>query len=431
MNNPFIPSTDSQKKRILNMLGLSAFDELITDVPEQIRERKISLEPGISEIEVMQKIDEVGDKNQALINFAGGGVYDHFIPKTINSLMTRSEFITAYTPYQAEVSQGTLQAMFEFQSLICELTGMDVTNASMYDGATAAAEAVLMASNATRRNEVLMIDSINPEYQKVVETYCQYLPITIKLVSSEQIADLLNPNTAAVIVQSPNYFGFFEKFESFVEEIHQNKSLVIQIYDPTSLALFKTPGEMNVDIAVAEGQSLGNAMSFGGPLLGLFSCTKKLVRKMPGRLVGETVDADGQRGFVLTLQTREQHIRRERATSNICTNQGLCALSAAIYLALAGKSGMQTISQLCHEKAHYLAKKISQLEGVSIISEEPFFKEFTISLPCSAEEVVNEMVKRGFLAGIANGNNLTIAVTEKRTTQQMDTFVRLLDKLIQ
>lgn len=429
-NNPFIPSAESQKKRILDALGLSAFDELISDVPQQIQTHEIPLESGISEMEILQQVDEIGDKNQLLISFAGGGIYDHFIPKTVNSLITRSEFITAYTPYQAEVSQGTLQAMFEFQSLICELTGMDITNASMYDGATATAEAVLMASNATSRNEILMLDSVNPEYRKVVKTYCKHLPISIKIIRAEQIAESLDENTAAVVVQSPNYFGFFENFESQITEIHENKSLVIQIYDPISLALFKTPGEMDVDIAIAEGQSLGNAMNFGGPLLGLFSCKKKLVRKMPGRLVGETVDTDGKRGFVLTLQTREQHIRRERATSNICTNQGLCALAATIHLALAGKSGMRQIAELCYNNAHQLAEKLTQFTGVSLISEQPFFKEFTISLPCDAEKIVEKMAKQGFLAGIANGKNLTIAVTEKRTEKEMTEFVGYFEKLL-
>jgi len=428
MRNLFIPNSDS--KKILESLGLRDFDTLISDVPEAIRTRNIPLENGISEMEVLREIDNIGDKNERLITFAGGGVYDHFVPKTVGSLIGRSEFITAYTPYQAEVSQGTLQAMFEFQSLISELNGMDITNASMYDGATATAEAVLMATNATRRDEILMLDSVNPDYQKVVATYCEHLPISIKTISPEQIGDFLSEKTAAVVIQSPNYFGFFEDFEQNIATIQNNKSLVIQIYDPVSLALFKTPGEMGVDITVAEGQSLGNAMNFGGPLLGLFSCRKKLVRKMPGRLVGETVDADGKRGFVLTLQTREQHIRRERATSNICTNQGLCALAATIHIALAGKSGMRQIAKLCYNNAHFLAKKLTQIDGISLISVAPFFKEFTVQLPMDAEKIVEKMAKNGILAGIANGKNLTIAVTEKRTKSEMMQFVELLEEMI-
>ncbi|MCK5816569.1 MAG: aminomethyl-transferring glycine dehydrogenase subunit GcvPA [Candidatus Marinimicrobia bacterium] len=375
------------------------------------------------------------------MSFLGAGAYDHFIPKVVDFIISRPEFATAYTPYQAEVSQGTLQAMYEFQSLICELTGMDVSNASMYDAATAMTEAILMAKNVKRKkNDVILSTAIHPLYRMTMETYARSsdlniinCPLKDDRTDLSALEKLITENTAAVVVQSPNFFGCIEDTASFSKAAHKHDVLFIQGVDPISLAILKTPGDGDADIAFGEGQSLGNHLNFGGPYLGLFTAKQEYVRKMPGRIAGMTEDTDGNRGYVLTLQTREQHIRREKATSNICSNEALCALAATVYLALMGKSGLKQVAELCVQKAHYLQEKICALPGYSTANSAPFFKEFVIQTPIPAKEIIQKAVDQAIYAGIDLGtyfperkNQLLIAVTEKRTKEELDKFVEFL-----
>ena len=442
---PYLPHGNDDIKQMLKKIGVDRFEDLLKNIPEVLK-GNVSLDlPGaLSELEIQQEMHTLLARNTAChqtISFLGAGAYDHFIPQVVDFIISRPEFATAYTPYQAEVSQGTLQAMYEFQSLICELTGMDVSNASMYDAATAMTEAILMAKNVKRKkNDVILSSAIHPLYRMTMETYARSsdlniidCPLKDDRTDLAVLEKLITENTAAVVVQSPNFFGCIEDTASFSEAAHEHDVLFIQGVDPISLAILKTPGDVDADIAFGEGQSLGNHLNFGGPYLGLFTAKQEYVRKMPGRIAGMTEDTDGNRGYVLTLQTREQHIRREKATSNICSNEALCALAATVYLALMGRSGLKQVAELCVQKAHYLQEKICELTGYSTANSAPFFKEFVIQTPFPAKEIIQKAVDQAIYAGIDLGtyfperkNQLLIAVTEKRTKEELDKFVEFL-----
>jgi glycine dehydrogenase subunit 1 len=444
----YVPNTEDDLKIMLGKMGMANFEELITSIPEALRlKKKLQLPRGISELELKNLLEKMSEENRgsdSLISFLGGGAYDHFIPSPVNHILLRSEFYTAYTPYQPEVSQGTLQSIYEYQSLICQLTEMEVANASMYDGASAVAEAALLSLAETGRNEILVSASLNPNYYKVLCTYCERGGIKIRSIDlKEGITDLellekkLSSRTAGFILQSPNFFGLIEDVTEIEKRVHSAGALLIMACDPVSLAILKTPGEYGADIAVGEGQSLGNSLNFGGPFLGFFTCRKSLIRRMPGRIVGATVDSKGRKGFVLVLQTREQHIRREKATSNICTNEALCALAAAVYLSLLGKSGLRKVAELCLQKSHYAAEQVSKINGFKLKFQRPFFKEFVIETPMPANRVIKLLLKKNILAGIDLSvfdrkmkNCLLISVTEKRTKKEIDYLLESLSRLV-
>ncbi len=432
---------------MLQKIGVSDFSELIEVIPEAIRLKgKLKLPPPLSELELTKLLNQMANRNKdtsQMICFVGGGAYDHFIPAIVDHIIARSEYYTAYTPYQAEVSQGTLQTIYEFQSMICELTGMDVANASMYDGATATAEAALLAHAYTRRDEILVAGSLNPNYKEVLNTYCGSIKIKIKdlplvegVVDIEQVKEKLSERVAGVIVQTPNFFGLLENVSQMESLVHSVGALLILVCDPISLGILKTPGEYNADVAVGEGQALGNNLYLGGPYFGYFAAKQHLVRRMPGRIVATTTDAQGKRGFVLTLQTREQHIRREKATSNICTNEALCALAACVYLSIMGKSGIRKVAELCLQKSHYAAKQITEIDGFRKKYGAPFFKEFVIETPMPPRRIIDSLLKRNIFAGVDLSlqdqklkNQLLICVTEKRTKEEIDLLIEELGKL--
>ncbi len=439
----FLSNSDQDFNEMLKAIGVSSFEELIANIPENLRFKgNLNLPEALSEWEVTQLLHELSAKNQAGISFLGGGTYDHFVPAAVEQIISRPEFYTAYTPYQPEVSQGTLQAIYEFQSLICELTRMDVTNASMYDGGSALAEAMLLAYGHTRRHKILYAVTLNPTYQQILNTYSANNEIELLPIESDgfhlDINDLkskLDDQVAAVIVQHPNFFGFFEDVLEIGELLKDDKALFIVHYDPISLGLLAPPGEYGADIAIAEGQPLGVHLNYGGPYLGLFSAREALVRKMPGRIIGVTRDVDGRRGFVMTLQTREQHIRREKATSNICTNSGLMALAAAVYLSLMGRSGMEEVGNLCLQKAHYLYDELINLPGVEKADDVPFFKEFTVRMDGKTKELLRALKAHKIYGGLdlesyGYQNHLLIAVTEKRSRQQLDQYIEIAKKVM-
>lgn len=443
----YIPNTAETEKEILQAIGVKRFEDLLVNIPESfLKKCQINLPSSLSEIEISKQMENLAGLNkhsENTVSFLGGGAYDHFVPAVVDFLISRSEFYTAYTPYQAEVSQGTLQSIYEYQSMICQLMDMEVANASLYDGATALAEAAIMSVNITGRNKVLVSPLVNPLVIDVLRTYLdnreieiEFLPESNDLTDFTDLADKLDDKVAALLVQSPNFLGNIENLNGISKILEGNKSLFVVSVDPISLGILKSPGELGADIAVAEGQPLGIHQSFGGPYLGVFAAEKSLIRKMPGRIVGETVDVDGKRGYVLVLQTREQHIRRERATSNICTNQGLMALAATIYLSLMGKNGLKQVANLCLNNSHYLCEKIADLEGFDLpYKNTPFFKEFVVKTPVPAKEIIDAGVEINIFSGIDLGiyrreweNYLLIAVTEKRTCQEMDDFVKFLSK---
>jgi len=444
---PFLPHGRDDVAQMLKKIGVTHFEDLLKNIPAELREQiSLDLPLPLSELEIRQKVEEMlndGKDSRSAVSFLGGGAYDHFIPAVVDFIVSRPEFATAYTPYQAEVSQGTLQAMYEFQSLICALTGMDVSNASMYDGATAMAETVIMAKNIKRKNGIIISSAVHPLYRKTLETYAKSLQIRIDdlplcgLTCDHSIlTSQIGEDTAAVIVQSPNFFGCIEDTAEIARICKEKGVLFIQGVDPVSLAVLKTPGEVGADIVFGEGQALGNHQQFGGPYLGLFAARQEYVRKMPGRIAGMTEDAAGDRGYVLTLQTREQHIRREKATSNICSNEALCALAATVYLALMGDSGLKQVAELCLQKAHYLHEKICSIKGFEAASPDPFFKEFVVKTPIPAALIIKKALEKGFYAGIDLGtffpgrdHEMLVAVTEKRSKNQLDAFADLLSSL--
>ena len=441
----FVPNTDKERAEMLQSIGVSSFDELIADIPQELRLNKaLNLDSALSELEAVKLLEKYASLNANSHDYAcfiGAGAYDHYSPEIINTISSRSEFKTAYTPYQAEVSQGTLQVMYEYQSMVCALTGMDITNASLYDGGSGLAEAALMAASHTNRKKILIAGKIHPNYKEVLETIGFGRDLIIEeYASNDGSADLtalkeaVCDSTAAVIVQQPNFYGFLEEVEEIEKIAHAKKALFIVTVDIMSLPLIKAPSEYNADIVVAEGQPLGIPLSFGGPYLGVFSCKKELVRKLPGRICGMTQDQDGKRGFVLTLQTREQQIKREKATSNICSNQGLYMLCATVYLATMGKSGLKEVTEQSFQKAHYFAKKLSEISGYSLISAKPFFREILVKTPVAPKLILDEAVKSNILGGFDTSKfkgceeGILIAFTEKRTKEEMDAYLDILKK---
>ncbi|MEO0092329.1 MAG: aminomethyl-transferring glycine dehydrogenase subunit GcvPA [candidate division WOR-3 bacterium] len=445
----FTPHTPEDKKIMLEKIGVSSIEDLLSVIPEELRfKRELALPEPLSEIEVIKLVSEIAKRNTNLndfISFLGAGVYDHYIPSVINHILLRSEFYTAYTPYQPEVSQGTLQAIYEYQSLICALLEMDVSNAGMYDGASAFAEACHMARTITKKNKVLIAQTIHPYYQQVIRTYTKGLNIPVVEIAMDTQSGIINPeklseaicqDTAAVLVQHPNFFGNLEMVKELSEITHKHNALFIVCVDPISLGILPPPGDYNADIAVAEGQALGIPQSFGGPFLGILTCRKDFIRMLPGRIVGKTTDIEGKIGYVLVLQTREQHIRREKATSNICTNEALCALAATIYLSIMGKTGIKEVARQCFAKSHYLADEICQIKGFSLMYSAPFFKEFVVKTPVEPQKIITELEKQKIFAGVDLSrfhhqwtNMMLVCVTEKRTKQEIDRYIRLLKEL--
>ena len=440
----FIPHSEADRREMLARIGVSDVRELYSDVPaELILDGDLEVPEALSEWEAVRLLTELAEENRSLVCFAGAGQYDHHVPAAADHIVRRSEFYTAYTPYQPEVSQGTLQSIYEFQTMICELTGMDVANASMYDGPSATAEAAVMSRAVTRRDRVLSATTVHPHYRKVTDTYLRGLgsglalvpPGTDGLVDLDALGAALADDVACFIVQYPNFFGCIEDLEPIAEAVHAAGALLVVVTDPVSQALLRTPGELGADIVVAEGQPFGNAPSFGGPVVGLFAARQKLVRKMPGRIVGATVDMEGRRGYVLTLQTREQQIRREKATSNICTNQGLNALAATVHLSLLGKEGLREVAESSVQNAHYAWRKLQDVDGVTpLFPDTPFAREFAVA----TEENSRSILERGFEAGILAGvslsrfeslevpDGLLLAFTEKRNRDEIDRLVELL-----
>ncbi len=440
------PNTQADRHAMLETIGVQSVADLFADVPEKARYPKLNLPRPLSEMEMMAELTRMSDRNADAHHYAcfiGAGAYNHFVPSVVGQMQMREEFYTAYTPYQPEVSQGTLQAMFEYQTMMAELTAMDVVNASHYDGATSIAEAALMAYNVARgrRKKVLVSPSVKPNYRAVMRTYFQGTDIAVTgdedpANDLEALKKMLDKDTACLVVQTPNFFGELEPVQELADAVHAVGALLVVHVDPHSLGLFTPPGEYGADIVTAEGQALGNALNFGGPYLGIFAAKNKYVRKMPGRLIGQTVDTKGRRGFVLTLSTREQHIRREKATSNICTNTGLVALGAAIYLAAMGKQGIRRVAELSYHKAHYAASQIDALPGYSLVTDKPFFKEFVIQCPQPVDQINRALLKRQIIGGYdlsqryANRQNqMLVAVTEMNTRQQIDNLVAALKEV--
>ena len=434
MPSPYLPNTDADRRTMLQEIGVSSADELFQDVPEKFRNVPFKLSPPLSELELKEELRQLSNHNANLddyVCFLGAGYYKHFIPGVVGHIIGRSEFYTAYTPYQAEVSQGTLQTIYEYQSLVCQLTGMEVSNAGMYDGSTAAAEAALMACRITKRSKVTVLTTVNPRYCKVVDTYVSGHNIPLEKVEPDSVT--LPSDCACLIVQQPNFFGYFEDMGAHTQKAHDIGALLIVIVDPISLGMFKPPGEYGADIVVAEGQALGNPISFGGPGLGIFACRREYLRQMPGRIVGKTVDMNGRPGYVLTLSTREQHIRRERATSNICTNEALVALAAAVYLTASGKSGLRQVTELCYHKAHYAAKAIAELKGYSLVFKQPFFKEFVVRCPTAPHQINETLFQERIIGGLDIShmidNSTLLCVTEVNSKQEIDRLVEILSAL--
>jgi glycine dehydrogenase subunit 1 len=446
--NRYLPTTPAQRADMLRAIGVGDLEALLERIPSKARlGRDLGVPAALAEGELTAVLRALAAGNAhaaEYVSFMGGGAYDHFVPSVINHLLLRGEFFTAYTPYQPEASQGTLRSIYEYQTMICELTGMDVTNASLYDGGSALAEAALMAHGVTEREQILVSGAVSPLARRVVATYCAGPRLPIKVVPwGDGVTDLdalrkaVSEKTAAVMVQYPNFLGSLEDLDAAAAIAHEKGALLVVSVDPIALALLRPPGEAGADIVVGEGQGLGSPATFGGPYLGLFACRKELVRRMPGRLVGATVDATGRRGFVLTLQTREQHIRREKATSNICTNVALVALGATIYLALMGKEGLRKVATLSTAKAHYAADVLGRVPGVSRRFEAPFFKEFVLRLPKPPERVLRALRKRRILGGIALGqfdralkDCLLVAVTESRTRVEIDQYAEALSEIL-
>ena len=438
MGYKFFPHTSSDLQAMLQKVGINSLDELYAEVPEQIRFRgDYQLPEAMSEIEVRQLFDQLGRQNKTLTCFAGAGVYDHYTPSVIPQLLSRSEFLTSYTPYQAEISQGTLHYIFEFQSMMTELTGMDISNASMYDGTTATAEAVMMAVAAGKKqNKVLVSETIDPKTLAVVKTYAHFHGIELVMIPAEDgvtsrenlEAQLGQGGVAGVLVQQPNFFGIVEDYSGFADMCHAQKALFIMNGVIADYAVLKTPGEWGADIAVGDGQSLGIPMQWGGPYVGYMCCTEKLIRKMPGRIVGKTLDNRGQRAFVLTLQAREQHIRRQKATSNICSNQSLMALWATVYCSLMGKQGLKEAAELSYAGAHYLCDQLLATGRFLLVCDKPFFNEFVVRFDGDVDMLQKFWQANGIFGGIKVADHqLMLAVTEKRTKEEIDRMVRLMD----
>jgi glycine dehydrogenase subunit 1 len=443
----YIPHTDAERFEMLKAIGVEKMQDLFCDVPEKVRFPELQLPAAITEMEVMWELQQLASANVNTGEFAcflGAGAYNHYVPTTVNYVLSRGEFYTAYTPYQPEISQGTLQAMFEYQSMMCALTGMEASNASHYDGATSLAEGVIMAVAVSRgeRRKAIVSPAVHPQFRQVVRTYTQGMGLEVTgdenlEATIPDLVKLLDDKTAALVIQSPNFFGQIEDVKGLADQVHAAGALLIVVANPMSLGLLTPPGQYGADIVCGEGQPLGIPLSFGGPYLGYFTTRKSLVRQMAGRLVGETVDVDGQRGYVLTLSTREQHIRREKATSNICSNQGLMALAAAVYLSTMGKCGLRQVAELNYHKAHYAAEQIDALRGFVVDQGKPFFNEFVVKCPKNVAAINAHLLdEHGIIGGYDLGqeyprlkNHMLVAVTEMNTKEQIDELVAALRKL--
>ncbi|HTN42597.1 MAG TPA: aminomethyl-transferring glycine dehydrogenase subunit GcvPA [Nitrospiria bacterium] len=444
----YIPNTKEEQHQMLRTIGVETIEDLLGDIPSEIRlTRGLQLPPPLSEPELKTELLRLSERNADLlhhISFLGAGAYDHHIPSVVNHLAFRSEFYTAYTPYQAEMSQGLLQTIYEFQTMICELTGMEVANASLYDGGSALAEAGMMALRVTRRNKILVSSTIHPFHRAALKTYLSGLKTSlIELPFENGATDLvavgnqLGEDVACVLIQTPNFLGCLEPLEGLAQEVHRHGALLGVSVDPISLALLKSPGEAGADIVVGEGQGMGCGLNFGGPNLGFFSTKKEYVRQMPGRVVGATVDSKGRRGYCLTLQTREQHIKRERATSNICTNEALAALAATVYLSVMGRQGLREVGRLCLQKAHYLKHRLCEIKGFETAFQRPFFKEFVVKTPAPPARLNKRLFRHKIIGGLDLGgvsrkwkNHWLVCVTEKRTKDEMDQFVNILKQTV-
>lgn len=440
----YIPNSNTDKEDMLKFIGAESVSSLFKDIPEQFRlNRDLKLDPSMTEIEIQKRMSSLAQKNVSTDNltcFLGAGAYDHFIPTVVNHLAGRSEFYTAYTPYQPEISQGTLQNIFEYQTMICELTGMDVSNASVYDGAHAAAEAAILASLSKKSGKILVSATVHPETRHVLRTYFKYrglelveVPMKDGETDYEALEGLADKSTSGVLVQSPNFFGIIEDVKRVSGVMKEHKALTIVSTDPISLAILEAPGHLGADIVIGEGQALGNDLALGGPYFGFMAVTKKLMRKIPGRICGQSIDEDGKRAFVLTLQAREQHIRRYKATSNICTNQGLMILKAAIYMNTVGKEGLKEVAAQSLQKAHYLKNKLIEKGIAKPAFDKPFFKEFAMTFEKPVETINQALLEKGFLGGYDLDKHYTmpgtmlIAVTEKRTKAEIDAFIEALE----
>jgi len=446
---PYIQNTPDDERKMLETIGIDSVDQLFNDIPENVRlNRELNLNPSMSEMEVERYMMGLSKRNLTINNltcFLGAGAYDHYIPSVVRHITSRSEFYTSYTPYQAEISQGTLQYIFEYQTLICNLTGMDVANASLYDGGTAIAEAAFMSANITKRNQILVSKTVNPQYREVLKTYCHLQNLEVIEVGEEggvtnldELKNLLNDNTASFIVQSPNFFGIIEDLKAIEEIVHtRKKTLLITSVDPISLGILKTPGSLGADIVVGEGQPLGIPLQYGGPYLGFIAVNKAHMRKLPGRIVGQTVDVNGERAFVLTLQAREQHIRREKATSNICSNQGVNTLAAAVYLVTLGKRGLREVAIQTTQNAHYAYSEMIKSGKYKPLFNKPFFKEFAVTSNVAPDVVNRRLLDENILGGYAlekdypqYKNGILYAVTEKRTKAEIDKLISVLEGII-
>ncbi|HUS14395.1 MAG TPA: aminomethyl-transferring glycine dehydrogenase subunit GcvPA [Chloroflexia bacterium] len=431
---PYIPNTDADRQAMLASLGMQGMADLYREVPAQVMDPQITLPDPLSEAEIMAEMRRLSEKNCDAAHFAtflGAGSYNHFSPSAVYRIMSRGEFYTAYTPYQPELSQGTIQWTYEWQTLICELTGMDVANAGMWDASTAMAEAAIMATNITKRKTVVIGNGVHPQYREVLATYAPPHGVTVQPVAGPHDLDALGPDVACVILQQPNFIGTINDLNGIAAKVHAAGALFILVFDPISLGLIKAPGELDVDIAIGEGQSLGAPQQFGGPYSGMMAVKEKYTRSLPGRLAGMTRDTrDGKRGFVLTLQTREQHIRREKATSNICTNSALIALANTAYLALMGKYGLRRVAEICYNRSHYLADQITQLPGFTLKNEGPFFKEFLVETPMPPGELNHRLLEHHIIGGLDVSdqypNGWLLCVTEMNSREQLDNLVAAL-----
>lgn len=442
---PYLPHTEDDRRIMLERIGVAGMEDLLAAIPADMRAAPLDLPAALSEPDLLHELDGLANRNTHLAggrSFLGGGSYNHHIPAVVGALAARGEFVTAYTPYQPEVSQGTLQVIYEWQSHICELTGLDIANASLYDAATACAEAMMMAINATGRGEVVAAGTLNPEYLQVLRTYCWSQGLTLHevpgeggRVTPEALAMALTAQTGAVIVQSPNYYGLIEEQTALVEATHAAGGVYVACNNPLALALLSSPGELGADVAVGDAQPFGISLSYGGPYAGYIAARESLLRRMPGRIVGASVDSRGRRAYVMTLRTREQDIRRDKATSNICSNNALCATVATIYLSYMGKQGLREVANLCLQKAHYAAAHIAALPGYALAFEGPFFHEFAVRTPRSGAAIRDSLLQRGILAGIPlDGtpgieHGLLICATEQNRKDDIDALVQGLEEV--
>ncbi len=437
----YIPHTDDERREMLARIGVERIEDLFEAIPEKFRFPRLNLPDAVTEMEAMWELGALADANADVNHhacFLGAGAYNHYIPSLVDHIIRRGEFFTAYTPYQPEVSQGTLQAIFEFQSMMSALTGMEISTASHYDGATAFAEAVLMSMAITQRRKVIISRAVHPHYRRVLRTYTQFHP-NIEIIEGDPttLTDPIDLNTACVCIQNPNFFGQFEEVTGLADRIHAAGAIFVVVVNPISLGLFKPPAEYGADVVTGEGQPLGIPLNFGGPYLGFFCTRREFMRRIPGRIVGETVDREGKRGYVLTLKTREQDIRREKATSNICTNQGLMALAACVYMSVMGKQGLRQAANLCYQKAHYAADQIGKLDGWRVWTDKPFFNEFVVACPAPVKEINDYLLdEHDIIGGYDLGqdypelqDHMLLCCTETNTREEIDALVEALAEL--